>query len=65
MRHRKTRFDNAEIEEERLFKWNLLFGIFTAPTTVIVLGRFSDLNASIGLAGLVLLIYALLYNVLD
>jgi uncharacterized caspase-like protein len=42
-------------------KWDLISGAILAPTTIIVIGGGSDLRASVGLAGLFLLLYAFLY----
>jgi uncharacterized caspase-like protein len=42
-------------------KWDLITGAIMTPLTIIVIGGRSDLLASIGLAGLFLLLYALLY----
>ena len=45
----------------RLIKWDLIFGAIMAPTTIIIIGGGADLRASVGMAGLFLLLYALLY----
>jgi hypothetical protein len=42
-------------------KWDLISGAILTPLTIIVIGGWSDLRASIGMAGLFLLFYALLY----
>lgn len=42
-------------------KWDLISGAILAPVAIIVIGGSSDLRASIGLAGLFLLLYSLLY----
>lgn len=42
-------------------KWDLISGAILAPLAIIVIGGSSDLRASIGLAGLFLLLYTLLY----
>ncbi|HXV43606.1 MAG TPA: caspase family protein [Anaerolineae bacterium] len=42
-------------------KWDLISGAIMTPLTIIVIGGRSDLFASIGLAGLFLLLYTLLY----
>lgn len=47
------------------FKWDLLFGAVMAPLTTILIGGQADLSASVGMAGLFLLLYAGLYWVLD
>jgi uncharacterized caspase-like protein len=46
-------------------KWDLLFGAVMAPLTTIVIGGQADLSASVGMAGLLLLLYAGLYWVLE
>ncbi len=45
----------------RLIKWDLIFGAIMAPSTIIIIGGGADLRASVGMAGLFLLLYALLY----
>lgn len=42
-------------------KWDLISGAILTPTTIIVIGGSADLRASVGLAGLFLLLYTLLY----
>jgi hypothetical protein len=54
--HNPQQFGPAQI-----IKWDLISGAILAPATIIVIGGNSDLRASIGLAGLFLLLYALLY----
>lgn len=46
-------------------KWDLIFGAIMAPLAIVVIGGEADLQASIGMAGLFLLLYALLYLALD
>jgi hypothetical protein len=46
-------------------KWDLIFGAIMAPTATIAIGGQADLKTSIGMAGLLMLIYAGLYLVLD
>ncbi len=46
-------------------KWDLIFGAVMAPVTTIIIGGVADLNTSIGMAGLFLLLYVGLYMVLD
>ncbi|MBI1882308.1 MAG: caspase family protein, partial [Chloroflexi bacterium] len=41
-------------------KWDLISGAILTPTTIIVIGGNADLRASVGLAGLFLLLYTLL-----
>jgi hypothetical protein len=42
-------------------KWDLISGAILAPATIIIIGGRADLRTAIGLAGLLLLMYALLY----
>lgn len=42
-------------------KWDLISGAILAPITIIAIGGRADLRTAIGLAGLLLLMYALLY----
>jgi hypothetical protein len=42
-------------------KWDLISGAILTPTTIIIIGAGADLRTSVGLAGLFLLLYALLY----
>lgn len=42
-------------------KWDLISGAILAPVTIIIIGGRADLRTAIGLAGLLLLMYALLY----
>lgn len=46
-------------------KWDLIFGAVMAPTVTIVIGGEADLHTAVGMAGLLLLLYALLYWALD
>jgi uncharacterized caspase-like protein len=46
-------------------KWDLIFGAIMAPTVTIVIGSVASLSTSVGMAGLILLIYAFLYYLLD
>jgi uncharacterized caspase-like protein len=46
-------------------KWDLISGAILTPTTIIVVGGGADLRASVGMAGLFLLLYALLYMAPD
>jgi hypothetical protein len=46
-------------------KWDLIFGAIMAPTVTIIIGSVASLSTSVGMAGLLLLIYALLYYLLD
>lgn len=55
----------ARLPKDRAVKWDLIFGAVMAPVTTIAIGGRADLSASVGLAGLFLLLYALLYWVLD
>ena len=41
--------------------WDVLIGAVMAPLVTVFLGRYADLSDSIGLAGILLLLYALLY----
>jgi hypothetical protein len=49
----------------RQIKWDLLFGAIMTPITIIAIGGGADLRTSVGLAGLFVLMYALLYWVLE
>ncbi|MCK6629846.1 MAG: hypothetical protein L6R45_32315 [Anaerolineae bacterium] len=42
-------------------KWDLISGAILAPVTIIIIGGRADLRTAIGMAGLLLLMYALLY----
>lgn len=42
-------------------KWDLIVGAIMTPTTIIAIGGHADLRTSVGMAGLFLLLYALLY----
>ena len=55
----------ARLPQERAVKWDLIFGAVMAPVTTIAIGGRADLSASVGLAGLFLLLYAFLYWMLD
>lgn len=45
----------------RPVKWDLIVGAIMTPTTIIAIGGHADLRTSVGMAGLFLLLYALLY----
>lgn len=45
----------------RPVKWDLIVGAIMTPTTIIAIGGSADLRTSVGMAGLFLLLYALLY----
>lgn len=49
----------------RPVKWDLIIGAIMAPTTIIAIGGQADLRTSVGMAGLFLLLYALLYMAHD
>lgn len=49
----------------RPIKWDLVFGAVMAPLTTIIIGAWADVGASVGLAGMFLLLYACLYLILD
>lgn len=55
----------ARLPRERAVKWDLIFGAVMAPVTTVAIGGRADLSASVGLAGLFLLLYAFLYWMLD
>lgn len=46
-------------------KWDIIFGAVMAPIVTVVIGGIASLSTSVGLAGLFLLMYALLYLTLD
>lgn len=46
-------------------KWDLIFGAIMAPAITIMIGSVASLSTSVGMAGLILLIYALLYYLID
>jgi hypothetical protein len=54
-----------QIRAAQPIKWDLIFGAIMAPTVTIVIGSVSSLSTSVGMAGLILLIYAFLYYLLD
>ncbi len=54
-----------KVEPEPPIKWDLIFGAIMAPTATLVIGITADLGASVGMAGLFLLLYTVLYMVLD
>jgi uncharacterized caspase-like protein len=55
----------SQAAPSRLIKWDLIFGAIAAPIVILVFGWEADFRASIGLAGLFLMLYAFLYSVLD
>jgi hypothetical protein len=57
--------NRARAGQERLLKWDLIAGAILTPVATIVIGGYSDLRASVGMAGLFLLLYAILYWALD
>jgi hypothetical protein len=54
-----------KFEQKHTVKWDLIFGAIMAPTVTIVIGGMASLSTSVGMAGLLLLIYAMLYWTLD
>ena len=52
-------------EKWRSIKWDLIFGAIMAPLATIVIGSAASLSTSVGMAGLFLLLYAVLYRYLD
>lgn len=54
-----------QVEPARPIKWDLVFGAILAPTATVVIGGQADFGASLGMAGMILLLYALLYRILD
>jgi hypothetical protein len=55
----------VKLERKHPIKWDLIFGAIMAPLATIIIGGGASLSTSVGLAGLLLLIYALLYWVLE
>ena len=54
-----------EVELPQPVKWDLIFGAVMAPIVTVIIGGLASLSTSVGLAGLFLLMYALLYWTLD
>jgi hypothetical protein len=52
-------------ERRHPLKWDLIFGAIMAPAATIVIGGQADIRTSIGMAGMLMLLYAFLYWALD
>jgi len=56
---------NPRLFKPARLKWDLIFGAIMAPTATVAIGGQADFGTSIGLAGLLMLLYAGLYLVLE
>ena len=54
-----------EVERERVIKWDLIAGAILAPITSVAIGWEADWRTAVGMGGLLLLLYGLLYWVLE
>lgn len=54
-----------ELELQQPVKWDLIFGAVVAPIVTVIIGGLASLSTSVGLAGIFLLLYALLYLTLE
>lgn len=57
--------NRAKVGRDRPVKWDLIASAILTPIATIVIGGFADLTASVSMAGLFLLLYAILYRALD
>ena len=56
---------NPSVQQREPIKWDLIAGAIMAPAATIIIGATASLGTSVGMAGLLLLIYAFLYWALD
>jgi len=54
-----------DVAQTEPIKWDLIFGAIMAPLATVIIGGGSSLSTSVGMAGLWMLIYAMLYLVLE